>query len=147
MRISDWSSDVCSSDLGAETGRGASLLRGQVHGRAHGARLCRALPPPRRAGAARPHLRSGRTGMNELARVQKLPPPEDYYIEAETTLVDRPLLTLKQNEPFGVFTTHGDFRTVDTGTKGPLLLASRSLSHFALRSVTHPTMLLSSVVP
>src|SRR3546814_6641735 len=145
MRISDWSADVCSSDL-AETGRGASLLRGQVHGQAHGARLCRALPPPRRAGAARLPLRSGRTGMNELARVQKPPPPEDYYIEAETSLVDRPLLTLKQNDLFGVFNNHGDFRLADKGTEGLFFLDTRYLSQFELRLGRKPTLLLESGV-
>src|SRR3546814_9013049 len=44
MRISDWSSDVCSSDLGGRAGRSSQLCpsgRGDGANREDGARLCR----------------------------------------------------------------------------------------------------------
>src|SRR3546814_10458870 len=84
--------------------------------------------------------------MNELARCQKPPPPEDYYIEAETSLVDRPLLTLKQNDLFGVFNNHGDFRMADKGPEGLFFLDTRYLSQFELRLGRKPPLLLDSVV-
>src|SRR3546814_3035692 len=81
--------------------------------------------------------------MNELARCQKPPPPEDYYIEAETSLVDRPLLTLKQNDLFGVFNNHGDFRMADKGPEGLFFLDTRYLSQFELRLGRKPPLLLA----
>jgi glycogen debranching enzyme len=84
--------------------------------------------------------------MNELARVQKPPPPEDYYIEAETSLVDRPIRTLKQNDLFGVFNNHGDFQPVEQGPEGLFFLDTRYLSQLELRLGRKPPLLLDSVV-
>src|SRR3546814_15553828 len=84
--------------------------------------------------------------MNELARCQKPPPPEDYYIEAETSLVDRPLLTLKQNDLLGVFNNHGDFRMADKGPEGLFFLDTCFLSQFELRPGRTPPLLLDSVI-
>lgn len=84
--------------------------------------------------------------MNELARVNKPPPPEDYYIEAETSLVDRPLRTLKQDDLFGVFNNHGDFRPADKGPEGLFFLDTRYLSQLELRLGRKPPLLLDSVV-
>ncbi|PWG02918.1 amylo-alpha-1,6-glucosidase [Sphingosinicella humi] len=84
--------------------------------------------------------------MNELAGAPKPPPPEDYYIEAETSLVDRPVRTLKQHDLFGVFNNHGDFRAADKGPEGLFFLDTRHLSQLELRLGRKPPLLLDSVV-
>src|SRR3546814_2093991 len=59
MRISDWSSDVCSSDLSGAAGRGAALRRHADHGAVH----CRGdRCAPGVGGAA------GESGMTYLAK-------------------------------------------------------------------------------
>src|SRR3546814_17715587 len=60
MRISDWSSDVCSSDLGFVSGRNHQCdrrTRGGTHGRTRGRQPRKCCP---RQGAAQPHARFDR---------------------------------------------------------------------------------------
>src|SRR3546814_7585235 len=65
MRISDWSSDVCSSDLSGETGTernlfGADRRRHRTHSPARGSE-----PPCRIFGSARRHQEIGRASCRE----------------------------------------------------------------------------------
>ncbi|QPQ54369.1 amylo-alpha-1,6-glucosidase [Allosphingosinicella flava] len=73
--------------------------------------------------------------------------PEEYYIEAEQSLVDRPLRTLKRDKLFGVFDIDGDFKsTAGKGPEGIYFLDTRFLSQMRLLIGGCPPLLLDSVV-
>src|SRR3546814_19945020 len=81
MRISDWSSDVCSSDLPRRAGGAARLARGRGEGRgAHG----------RRAGAAVMIRRSASDIDGEAARHVARMDRDDWSAAQERDLQDWP---------------------------------------------------------
>ena len=90
--------------------------------------------------------------MNEAARgLKKSPAPEDpnvwseYEIEAHTSLVDRPLRTLKHGDAFAVLDSSGDIGTEKDTPEGLFYRDTRFLSHFELRIDGKRPLLLSSV--
>ena len=71
--------------------------------------------------------------------------PEEYYIEAEQSLVERPLRTLKRDNLFGVFDIDGDFGA-GKGPEGLYFRDTRFLSRFDLALNGDRPLLLDSVV-
>ena len=71
--------------------------------------------------------------------------PEEYYIEAEQSLVERPLRTLKRDDLFGVFDIDGDFGA-GKGPEGLYFHDTRFLSRFDLKLNGDTPLLLDSVV-
>ncbi|WP_106638559.1 amylo-alpha-1,6-glucosidase [Allosphingosinicella vermicomposti] len=71
--------------------------------------------------------------------------PEEYYIEAEQSLVERPLRTLKRDNLFGVFDIDGDFGA-GKGPEGLYFRDTRFLSRFDLTLNGDRPLLLDSVV-
>lgn len=76
----------------------------------------------------------------------ELPLPDEHHIEVDKSLVDRPLRTLKQNDLFAVFDSHGDFRIEENAPYGLFFHDTRYLSRLELRLGTKPPLLLDSVV-
>ena len=72
--------------------------------------------------------------------------PEEYYIEAEQSLVERPLRTLKRDDLFGVFDIDGDFGRVGKGPEGLYFLDTRFLSRMDMLIGGQRPLLLDSVV-
>ncbi|NEX93927.1 amylo-alpha-1,6-glucosidase [Caulobacter sp. 17J65-9] len=80
------------------------------------------------------------------------PPPNggeplpEHYIEAERSLVDRALRTLKHQDAFAVFDAYGDVGTVEDGPEGLYFQDTRFLSHYEFLLEKKRPLLLSSVV-
>jgi glycogen debranching enzyme len=72
--------------------------------------------------------------------------PEDYYIEATKSLVEKPLRTLKHDALFAVFDTQGDLNVMDPGAEGLYFQDTRFLSRVVLTVGGKPPLLLGSVV-
>ena len=76
-------------------------------------------------------------------------PPQDlpeYYIEAQTSLVERALRTLKQGNTFAVLDTYGDVGTFGETPEGLFMRDTRYLSHFELWIEGKRPLLLGSVI-
>jgi glycogen debranching enzyme len=87
--------------------------------------------------------------MNELASVPRWTGAaglQDYYIEATKSLVERSLRTLKHDDLFGVFDTHGDLNVHDPGPEGLYFKDTRFLSSLRLSIGGRLPLLLGSVV-
>src|SRR3954449_4622630 len=88
--------------------------------------------------------------MTNAART--LPHPDDpnvwseYEIETETSLVDRPLRTLKHGDAFAVLDSFGDIGTVQNTPEGLFYRDIRYLSHYELRIEGKRPLLLSSAM-
>src|SRR5215217_6797279 len=77
------------------------------------------------------------------------PSPEqlsDHYIEAQTSLVERSLRTLKTGDAFAVLDTHGDCGTVPDSPEGLFFRDTRYLSRFEFRIAGRRPLLLGSVI-
>jgi glycogen debranching enzyme len=77
------------------------------------------------------------------------PTPEqlsDHYIEAQTSLVERSLRTLKTGDAFAVLDTHGDCGTVPDSPEGLFFQDTRYLSRFEMRFEGKRPLLLGSVI-
>lgn len=73
--------------------------------------------------------------------------PGQHYIEATTSLVDKPLRTLKDEDLFAVFDTQGDINAHQPGTEGLYYNDTRFQSRLLLRiGGTSPLLLGSSVL-
>lgn len=72
--------------------------------------------------------------------------PEVYHIEADQSLIDRPLRVLKQGDMFGLFDNHGDFCARERGPDGLFFNDMRHLSNLELRLGGKRPLLLDSVV-
>jgi glycogen debranching enzyme len=72
--------------------------------------------------------------------------PSDHYIEAQTSLVERPLRTLKAGDTFAVLDAHGDCGTVPDSPEGLFFRDTRYLSRFELRLAGRRPLLLGSVI-
>src|SRR3954463_9202353 len=70
----------------------------------------------------------------------------EHYIEAQTSLVEKGLRTLKQGDAFAVLDTHGDCGTVQDSPEGLYFRDTRYLSRFELRIAGRPPLLLGSVI-
>ena len=71
---------------------------------------------------------------------------DDYHIEAQTSLVDRPLRTLKQGDAFAVLDTHGDIGVIEGSAEGLFFRDMRHLSRYRLWFAGRRPLLLSSVM-
>ncbi|MHB8884844.1 MAG: amylo-alpha-1,6-glucosidase [Methylovirgula sp.] len=84
------------------------------------------------------------------AREDEIEPPfeeiSDYYIEPQTSLVERPLRTLKYNEMFAVLDSYGDIGVGPEGPEGLFVRDTRYLSKFDVRFEGKRPLLLGSVV-
>ena len=84
------------------------------------------------------------------ARVDNIKPAfekiPDYYIEPQTSLVERPLRALKHNDMFAVLDSYGDIGVGPEGPEGLFLRDTRYLSMFDLRFEGKRPLLLGSVV-
>ncbi len=72
--------------------------------------------------------------------------PEDHYIEADRSLVERPLRTLKHGDLFGVFAIDGDIGGAGKSPEGLFFRDTRYLSRLSLRIGGHYPLLLDSAV-
>lgn len=79
------------------------------------------------------------------APVRIAPPPEEYYIEADRSLIEQPLRTLKQGDLFGLFAIDGDLGE-PSGPEGLYFNDTRHLSLLELRIGGESPLLLDSVV-
>lgn len=70
----------------------------------------------------------------------------DYHIEAQTSLVERSLRTLKEGDAFAVLDSYGDIGTVDNSPEGLFFRDMRHLSRFQLSFRGRRPLLLSSVL-
>src|SRR5215208_429733 len=70
----------------------------------------------------------------------------EYEIETETSLVDRPLRTLKHGDAFAVLDSFGDIGTVQNTPEGLFYHDTRYLSHYELRIEGKRPLLLSSAM-
>ncbi|HEX2510086.1 MAG TPA: amylo-alpha-1,6-glucosidase [Microvirga sp.] len=70
----------------------------------------------------------------------------EHYIEAQTSLVERALRTLKHDETFAVLDSYGDFGTVPESPEGVFYRDTRHLSRFELRIGGKRPLLLGSVI-
>src|SRR3954449_2091288 len=88
--------------------------------------------------------------MTNAART--LPHPDDpnvwseYEIETQTSLVDRPLRTLKHGDAFAVLDSYGDIGTIADTAEGLFYRDTRYLSHYELRIEGKRPLLLSSAL-
>src|SRR5215203_5557104 len=92
--------------------------------------------------------------MSEAGPTRKAETPSDapdarnlwseYEIEAQTSLVDRPLRNLKHGDAFAVLDTFGDIGTVEDTPEGLFYRDTRYLSRFELRIEGRRPLLLSS---
>lgn len=69
-----------------------------------------------------------------------------HYIEADGSLVQRPLRSLKHGDAFAVFDNYGDIGVIGTGPEGLYFNDTRFLSWYELRFEGRRPLLLSSVV-
>src|SRR3954452_3800249 len=70
----------------------------------------------------------------------------EYDIEATTSLVDKPLRTLKHGDAFAVLDSHGDIGSTKETAEGLYYRDTRYLSHFELRFERERPLLLSSTM-
>jgi glycogen debranching enzyme len=70
----------------------------------------------------------------------------DHYVEAQTSLVDRALRTLKHGDAFAVTDAHGDIGLVPESPEGLFFQDTRYLSFFELRLEGRRPLLLASVL-
>jgi len=70
----------------------------------------------------------------------------DFYIEPQTSLIERPLRTLKHGDIFAVLDSYGDIGVGCDGPEGVFLRDTRYLSGFDLRFEGERPLLLGSVV-
>jgi glycogen debranching enzyme len=70
----------------------------------------------------------------------------EYEIETDTSLVDRPLRTLKHGDAFAVLDSFGDIGTVQNTPEGLFYRDIRYLSHYELRIEGKRPLLLSSAM-
>src|SRR5215208_3245686 len=68
----------------------------------------------------------------------------EFYIEAQTSLVGRPLRTLKSGDSFAVLDAYGDLGIVPDSPEGLFYRDTRHLSRFELRFDRKRPLLLSS---
>ncbi len=73
-------------------------------------------------------------------------PVSEYYIEPQTSLVERPLRALKHGDIFAVLDSYGDIGIGPEGPEGVYLRDTRYLSKFDLRFEGKRPLLLGSVV-
>lgn len=79
----------------------------------------------------------------DTASSDKVP---DHYIESQTSLVDRPLRTLKYGEAFAVLDSFGDIGVVPDSPEGYFFRDTRYLSRFELGFEGRRPLLLSSTL-
>ena len=91
--------------------------------------------------------------MNERTTASRIAPPEDegkappdHHIEAQTSLVGRPLRTLKEGDAFAVLDNYGDMGTVPESPEGLFYRDTRYLSRFELLFEGVRPLLLGSVI-
>ena len=70
----------------------------------------------------------------------------EYEIETHTSLVDRPLRTLKHGDAFAVLDSYGDIGTIQDTAEGLFYRDTRYLSHYELRIEGKRPLLLSSTM-
>ena len=70
----------------------------------------------------------------------------EYDIETHTSLIDRPLRTLKHGDAFAVLDSYGDIGTVQDTAEGLFYHDTRYLSHYELRIEGKRPLLLSSAM-
>ena len=70
----------------------------------------------------------------------------DFYIEPQTSLIERPLRTLKHGDIFAVLDSYGDIGVGCDGPEGVFLRDTRYLSGFDLKFEGERPLLLGSVV-
>src|SRR3546814_7490705 len=99
MRISDWSSDVCSSDLAASTSKGAAAIRGRID-RAKGATEgMEAILETLRRQNANPHPQHGRH-RQEARTTQVHCRSEEHTYELQSLMrISYDVFRLKQKNP------------------------------------------------
>src|SRR3954465_12087149 len=68
----------------------------------------------------------------------------EYEIETQTSLVDRPLHSLKHGDAFAVLDSYGDIGTAQGTAEGLFYRDTRYLSHYELRIEGKRPLLLSS---
>ena len=84
-----------------------------------------------------------------IARTSGIESQSEHHIEAETSLVERHLRTLKHGDAFGVFDGYGDIGTPGkdgSGPEGLFFRDTRFLSRLELRLEDKRPLLLSSVI-
>jgi glycogen debranching enzyme len=90
--------------------------------------------------------------MNPTGEVDAIAEPSnpnvwsEYDIETHTSLIDRPLRTLKHGDAFAVLDSYGDVGTVPDTAEGIFYNDTRFLSHYELRIEGKRPLLLSSVM-
>ena len=70
----------------------------------------------------------------------------EYEIETQTSLVDRPLHSLKHGDAFAVLDSYGDIGTIADTAEGLFYRDTRYLSHYELRIEGKRPLLLSSAM-
>ena len=70
----------------------------------------------------------------------------EYEIETQTSLVDRPLRSLKHGDAFAVLDSYGDIGTIADTAEGLFYRDTRYLSHYELRIEGKRPLLLSSAM-
>ena len=70
----------------------------------------------------------------------------EYEIETHTSLIDRPLRTLKHGDAFAVLDSYGDIGTAQGTAEGLFYRDTRYLSHYELRIEGKKPLLLSSTM-
>ena len=73
-------------------------------------------------------------------------PHQLHHIEAQTSLVERPLRTLKSGDAFAVMSSYGDISAAGGTPEGLFYRDTRYLSHFELLFEGHRPLLLGSVI-
>lgn len=101
--------------------------------------------------AIRPHHPSQRSIMKhetpcETGNKASIEPVSDYYIDPQTSLVERPLRVLKHGDIFAVLDSYGDIGVGVEGPEGLFLRDTRYLSKFDLRFEGRRPLLLGSAV-
>src|SRR5689334_6378369 len=86
------------------------------------------------------------TSPSTLQAVAPAEEVSDYHIEAQTSLVERELRTLKHGDAFAVLDAYGDMGTVENGAEGLFFRDMRHLSRFQLWIAGRRPLLLSSVM-
>ena len=82
--------------------------------------------------------------LNDIGAAAEVVP--DFYIEPQTSLIERPLRTLKHGDIFAVLDSYGDIGVGYDGPEGVFLRDTRYLSEFDLRFEGERPLLLGSVV-
>src|SRR5919112_3027462 len=109
-------------------------------------------PAPSRQGAQPVRSRTcdmtDATSERDAARSETIDPNvwSEYDIETHTSLIDRPLRTLKHGDAFAVLDSSGDIGTVQDTAEGLFYRDTRYLSHYELRIEGKRPLLLSSAM-